>query len=81
MPVGRVAGATVECNKPWTATIAVSTDFKHQLALKMTRFAYPMRVGGVCELIADESGWTNGTRIDKIQHSFEMSAIANDIGA
>jgi hypothetical protein len=46
----------------------------------MARFAYPVRFGGVCELIPDDRGWPNCADFEKAQHSLEVSAIANDIG-
>jgi hypothetical protein len=47
----------------------------------MARFADPVRLGGVGELVADNRGWPNSTSFEKSQHSLEMSAISNDIGA
>ena len=47
----------------------------------MARFADPVRLGGVGELVADDRGRPDRAGIKKLQHSLEMSAIANDIGA
>jgi hypothetical protein len=56
-------------------------DFKHKFALQMARFADPVCLGGVGELVADDRGRPDRTGINKRQHSLEMGAIANDIGA
>jgi hypothetical protein len=65
---------------PKADMFSISADFKHQLALKMARFAYSVRFGSICELIADDRGRPNCADFEKAQHSLEMCAIANDIG-
>ena len=47
----------------------------------MTRFADPVRLRGVGEFISDDRGRPSRTSIEKSQHSFEMGAVTNDVGA
>jgi hypothetical protein len=47
----------------------------------MACFADPVSLGDVGELVADDCRRPNRTGIKKRQHSLEMSAIANDVGA
>jgi hypothetical protein len=47
----------------------------------MARFADPMRLGSISKPVPNDRGRPNRTGIKKRQHSLEMSAIANDVGA
>jgi hypothetical protein len=59
----------------------ISADFEHQLALQMARFTDPVSLRGVGKFITSDCGRPNRTGIEKSQHSHEMGAVANDVGA
>ena len=57
-----------------------SPNFEDQLSLQVARFADPVRLGSIRELVPGNCGRPNRAHIQKSQHSLEMCTIAFNVG-